>query len=102
MWLKTCLLTRKILKSGLAGTAICCAGFLENALVRTAPGDLQGAALEAILEIAATAPADFAGGYRSKASWLQGFLAHVNPAGKAQYSTDYRICSLVEHDKKKI
>ncbi len=62
--------------------------------MRTAPGDLQGAALEAILEIAATAPADFAGGYRSKASWLQGFLAHVNPAGKAQFSIDQRFPAL--------
>lgn len=59
----------------------CDAGFLENALVRAAPGELQGVALEATLEVAAAAPADFAGGFRGKASWLQGFLSHVNPTG---------------------
>ena len=58
------------------------AGFLENALVRAAPGDLQAVALEAILEVAAAAPADFAGSYRAKAPWLQGFLSHVNQAGE--------------------
>lgn len=57
------------------------AGFMEHAVVRTAPGDLQAAALEAILEVAATAPADFAGAYRSKVAWLQGFSGHVNSAG---------------------
>lgn len=61
------------------------AGFLENALVRTAPGELQGAALEAILEVAASAPADFAGGYRSKLSWLQGYLSHVNAVGEPRF-----------------
>ncbi|CAK0785632.1 hypothetical protein CVIRNUC_008843 [Coccomyxa viridis] len=54
--------------------------FLENALVRAAPGSLQAAALEAILEVAAGAPAEFAGEFRSKTGWLQGFLSHVNPA----------------------
>ena len=63
------------------------AGFLDNALVRAAPGDLQAAALEAILEVAAAAPADFAGGYRAKAPWLQGFLSHVNPTGERQHRT---------------
>ena len=59
-----------------------CAAFLESALVRAAPGSLQAAALEAILEVAAGAPADFAGEFRSKTGWLQGFLSHVNPAGE--------------------
>ncbi len=48
----------------------------------TAPGDLQAAALEAILEVAATVPADFAGAYRSKVALLQGYLVHVNTAGE--------------------
>ena len=61
------------------------AGFLNNALVRAAPGELQAGALEAMLEVAAAAPADFAGGYRAKAPWLQGFLGHVNPAGAPQH-----------------
>ncbi len=50
--------------------------------MRAAPGDLQAVALEAILEVAAAAPADFAGSYRAKAPWLQGFLSHVNQAGE--------------------
>ena len=58
------------------------AGFMEHAIVRTAPGDLQAAALEAILEVAATVPADFAGAYRSKVTWLQDFSGHVNTAGE--------------------
>ena len=50
--------------------------------MRAAPGSLQAAALEAILEVAAGAPAEFAGEFRSKSGWLQGFLSHVNPAGE--------------------
>ena len=69
------------------------AGFLDNALVRAAPGDLQAAALEAILEVAAAAPADFAGGYRAKAPWLQGFLSHVSPTGQPQHPTVQRRTS---------
>ena len=59
-----------------------CAAFLECALVHAAPGSLQATALEAILEVAAGAPAAFAGGFRSKTGWLQGFLSHVNPVGE--------------------
>ncbi len=55
--------------------------------MRAAPGSLQAAALEAILEVAAGAPAEFAGESRSKTSWLQGFLSHVNPAGEPSCET---------------
>lgn len=72
------------------------AGFLNNALVRAAPGELQAGALEAMLEVAAAAPAAFAGGYRAKVPWLQGFLGHVNPAGEP------RRCAMPEASLKQL
>ena len=57
------------------------AGLLEHALVRDSPSELHAAAREAVLEVAAADPPAFAGHYRQRVTWLQGFLGHVDAAG---------------------
>ncbi|KAK9834910.1 hypothetical protein WJX81_007994 [Elliptochloris bilobata] len=57
-------------------------GLLEHALVRDGTSELAVAALEALLEEAGAAPAAFAAHYRPRVAWLQGFLAHADPAAR--------------------
>lgn len=56
--------------------------------MRDSPSDLHAAALEAILEVAAADPPSFAGHYRHRVAWLQGFLGHVDATGDAQLFSD--------------
>ena len=52
--------------------------------MRDSPSELHAAALEAMLEVAAADPPSFAGHYRHRVAWLQGFLGHVDATGDAQ------------------
>lgn len=54
---------------------------MEHALVRDSPSELHAAALEALLEVAAADPPEFAGLYRHRVTYMQGFLGHVDAAG---------------------
>lgn len=56
--------------------------------MRDSPSELHAAALEAVLEVAATDPPSFAGHYRHRVAWLQGFLSHVDASGNAQLFSD--------------
>ena len=57
------------------------AGLLEHALVKDAPAELHVAAFQAVLEVAADAPDQFAAAYKTQLPWLKSYLSHTDAAG---------------------
>lgn len=64
--------------------------------MRDSTSELSAAALEALLEVAATSPADFAAHYRTRTAWLQGFLGHVDSTGTISDMTAITCCAFPE------
>ncbi len=64
-----------------ADGSVAVAALMEHALVRDSTSELHAAALEALLEIAAADPPEFASHYRHRVTYMQGFLGHVDAAG---------------------
>lgn len=58
------------------------ADVLEHALVKDGTSELHVAALQALLETAATDADAFAARYQTRLPWLQGFLSHIDEEGK--------------------
>ncbi|KAK9810293.1 hypothetical protein WJX72_008148 [[Myrmecia] bisecta] len=67
-------------------------GVLEHALIKDSTSELYVAALEALLEVAADAPHEFAQKYSARLQWLRAFLAHIDAAARDLAA---KLCSIV-------
>lgn len=68
------------------------AGLLEHALVKDASGELHIVAIQAMLEVAADLPEQFASLYKGQLSWLRSFLSHTDSTGQSLPSPHISAC----------
>ena len=61
---------------------------MEHALVKDAPAELQVAAMQAMLQVAADATAQFAALYKAQLAWLKTYLSHTDATGMGMSSQD--------------
>ena len=56
-------------------------------MVKDATSELHVAAIQAMLEVAADLPEQFAGLYKGQLAWLKSFLSHTDATGCAHMQT---------------